>query len=80
MPRLSAFTFTLPDEQEATFFAPAHSQALELAIIWSRARGLSGPPSDHEKDRVSWDPPEVGSMPTKMPARAGPKSRSLFPR
>lgn len=57
MTRLSPFTFTLPDGQEATFLAPTHSQALELAITWSRARGLLALPSDHEKDRVAWNLP-----------------------
>ena len=53
MTRLSPFTFTLTNGQEATFFAPTHSQALELAITWSRARGVLGLPSDHEKDGVA---------------------------
>jgi hypothetical protein len=74
MTRLSSFTFTLTDGQEATFLAPTHSQALELAITWSRARGVIGLPSDHEKDRVAWDLPEAGPTPTRMPGRAGPNA------
>ena len=58
MTRLSPFTFTLTNGQEATFFAPTHSQALELAITWSRSRGLIGLLSDHEKDRVAWGSPK----------------------
>lgn len=70
MTRLSPFTFTLTEGQEVTFFAPTHSQALELAITWSRARGLPGLPSDHEKDRVAWNLPSPrGTKPEPVTAK-----------
>lgn len=40
MTRLSPYSFTFTDGREATFYAPTYSQALELALTWSRARGL----------------------------------------
>jgi hypothetical protein len=80
MTRLSPFTVRLTDGQEATFFASTHPQALELAITWSRARGLLGLPSDHEKDRVAWDLPsprhwESGN--DVQPARLAQSRREL---
>jgi hypothetical protein len=76
MTRLSPFTFTLTDGHQATFLAPTHSQALELAITWSRARGLQGS-FEHERGTVAvedYSPRSAASLPGSFSSSIEPST------
>jgi hypothetical protein len=55
MTRLKPFRFPLANGQEAVFYAPTYSQAVELALTWRRSRGFLDQQTQHELDHENMD-------------------------